>query len=230
MSSTTISAIVKRTRDTLDMMHRGNIAQAPNVMKTLVRSAENVNKLPEAAFVDAEYVKGALAANRGRVPELEPFVNQAEPGEHIIGVCNIHMLGGKFLVAQALYARFEPALASDSDDYINLLNEDLDIEILEDTIIFLANTIRLGVCVGVNTWASENYVASRKRGRVNEHFRSTDYTGDARKSLLSEDSVEAIIKDDLFNMIYENGQTAYDTVLPAAMATLPAMHVHDEVR
>jgi len=158
MSSTTITAIVQRTRNTLDMMHRGNIAQAPNVMKTLVRAAENVNKLPKAAFVDAEY--------RGLVPDTEH-------DEHIIGVCNIHLLSGKFLVAQAF----------ESDDYINLLNEDLDIEILEDAIIFLAKTLLLGI--NINTWASENYVASRKRGRVNKFFLSSDYTGDARKTLLN---------------------------------------------
>jgi hypothetical protein len=265
MSATMITAIVQRTRNTLDMMHRGFIAQAPNVMKTLVRAAEDVNKLPYATFVDAEYVKGALAANRDLVPQLEPYVYLTDPAEHIIGVCNIHMLSGKFLVAQALYARFEPAMASESDDYINLLNEDLDIEILEDTIIFLANILRLGVCVEIticgasfgvngapalNTWASENYVASRKRGRVNEHFRSSDYKGAARKTLLSQTAVDAIIKDGLFNMIDEdahheivvdatNMQTTYErslnessgpTVLPTATATLPVMAIFNRTK
>jgi len=195
-----ITAIVQRTHNTLDMMHRGRIAQAPNVMKTLVRAAKDINNLPEAAFVDAKYVKGALAANRGL--KLEPYVTEHD--EPIIGVCNIHLLDGKFLAAQALYACFKPALASEADDYINLLNEELDIKILEYTIIFLANT--LFYCIyddmpELNTWASENYVASRKRGRVNEHFRSSDYTGVARKTLLSQAGVDFIITHGIFNMV-----------------------------
>ena len=221
-----ITAIVQRTRNTLDMMHRGNIAQAPNVMKTLVRAAEDVNKLQEAAFVDAEYVKGALAAHRGLVPQLEPFVYTIRPivpVEDIIGVCNIHILGGKFLAAQALYARFEPASARESDDYINLLNEDLDIEILEDTIIFLANTLRLGITIDINAWASENYVASRKRGRVNEHFWSSDYKGAARKTLLNPADVDAIMKDGLFNMIDENALREILTNVTNMLAAYPQL-------
>ena len=174
MSATMISAIVNRTRNTLDMMHRGNIAQAPNVMKALVRAAEEINKLPEAALVDAEYVKGAT--------------------EPIIGVCNIHMRGGNFLTAQA----------SEDDGHINLLNEDLDVVILEDTIMFLVNTIRLSICfeitmggtnfrvsgaTALNTWASDNYTYyTRKHGN---------------KTLLSTTGVDAIIKNGFFKKTEE---------------------------
>jgi hypothetical protein len=255
MSATMISAIVNRTRNTLDMMHRGNIAQAPNVMKTLVRAADEINKLPDAAFVDAEYVKGALAANRDLVPQLEPYVYLTEQDEPIIGVCNIHILGGKFLAAQALYARFEPAMANESDDFINLLNEHLDIAILEDTIVFLANVMRVSDTIDesvsaadLNAWASVNYVSSRKRGRVNETFSSADFTGVARKSLLNQTGVDAIIKNGLFNMIDEdtrhevvvdatNMQTTYersgvedDSRRMTATATLPVVAIFNKTK
>ena len=231
MSSTTITAIVQRTRSTLNMMHRGNIAQAPKVMKALIRAAEDVNN----AFVDSKYVKGALAANRDLLaPQLEPYVYLTEQDKPIIGVCNIHILDGKFLTAQALY--------SDTDEYINLINEELEIGILEDTIIFLANTLSLGVysAPDLNTWVSENYVASRKRGRFNEHFRSSDYTGNARKTLLSQASVDAIIKDGIFNK--GKGVIGEDATLPAAISNkakkvdcgpkahvLPPPKVHSQV-
>jgi len=208
MSSEMIKAVVARTRSTLDMMHRGNIAQAPNMMKMLVRAAEEINKLPEAAFVDAEYVKGALAANCDLITgALQPYTYVMElTNQPIIGTCNIHILGGKFLVAQAVYMGYEPAKADHVDDYINLLNGELDNNKLEDTIMFLANTLRLDDMSGLalNAWASENYVSSRKRGRDHETFVSADYTGVERKTLLNEQGVDAIIKDGLFNKVDES--------------------------
>jgi len=187
-----ITAIVKLARSTLNKMHKGNTATAPNVMKTLVRAAE-------AALVNSEYIE---------------YVK----GTPIIGVCNIHMLGGKFLTA-------EPTMASKSDGYINLLNEDLDIVILKDTIIFLANVMRLSICFKITvvdtffsvkgataliTWASENYVSSRKRGRKNVIFSSGDYTDAGRETLLSVEGVEAIMKAGIFNMTAEKMEKIYD--------------------
>jgi len=189
-------------------MHGNHTAQAPNVMNTLVRGAEEINKLPEASFVDAEYVKGALAANDDLIAEtLQPYTYVMErTNQPILGICNIHILGGKFLVAQAVYMGYEPAKADHVDDYINLLNGELDNNKLEDTIMFLANTLRLDGMSGLalNAWASENYVSSRKRGRDNETFVSADYTGVARKTLLTQSSVDAIIKDGLFNKVDES--------------------------
>ena len=203
-----IKAVVARTRSTLDMWHKGKKAQVPNVMETLVRAAEEINKLPEAAFVDAEYVKGALAANCDLITgALQPYTYVMElTNQPIIGTCNIHIVGGKFLVAQAVYMGHEPAQTANIDDYIYLLNEDLNDKILEDVIMFLANTLRLDGMSGLalNAWASENYVSSRKRGRDNETFVSADYTGVARKTLLTQSSVDAIIKDGLFNKVDES--------------------------
>ena len=210
MSSDMIKAVVARARIKLDVWHNGNKAQAPFVMQTLVCAAEDINKLPEASFVDAEYVKGALAANRDLVTgALQPYTHVMEfTDQPIIGTCNIHIVGGKFLVAQAIYMGHKPAHSANIDSYINLLNENLKDNIIEDVIMFLANVMRLGETSGaaLNAWALKNYVSSRKRGRNDETFASTEDTGCACASLLTQLGVDGIIKDGLFNMIDERAR------------------------
>lgn len=202
MSSLALVDIVNFTYARLNVLHQNKIAQTPKVMNYLTKAAWRVAQLPDDVFIDAEYVKGARAANGNLLPSsgnLMPFMFCAD-GEMVLGMCNLHLLNGRFLVAQCLYTRHEPAsIDEDGDEFINLLSENLVKGHLEDTIVFLANVMRIkGMTTdSLNEWLLSNYRPSKKRGRHNETFSSFGW-GQNAVSLLDGNDITAIMENGWF--------------------------------